>query len=89
MLTSQTSLVSPLPFRGDFRPYFTVYDPDCRHYAALQNAGAAGLPALVLGVTNPIFLKMLDKVCCCHFARTLCALFLGTLTDFFSCFVPL
>ena len=49
------SLIAPLPYAGDFRPYFTINDPAFNLYSK-----ARGIP-LILGVTNPIFLKLMDQ----------------------------
>eukprot|EP00741_Cyanophora_paradoxa_P009177 tig00001472_g8887.t1 len=49
------SLIAPLPFAADFRPYFTLHDPD---FAAFSRAG--GPTRALLGVTNPFFLKALE-----------------------------
>uniref|UniRef100_A0A6A7FWQ2 Protein DENND6A n=1 Tax=Hirondellea gigas TaxID=1518452 RepID=A0A6A7FWQ2_9CRUS len=51
-----TSLISPIVFQGDFRPYFTVYDDDFKHFSALHDHKM--LPGVVLGITNPFFLKV-------------------------------
>ena len=55
------SLISPVLYRGDYRPYFTIYDPDFRHYQSLHDIDVASLPAVMLGVTNPFFLKVLER----------------------------
>lgn len=52
------SLISPLTYSGDHRPYFTLHDSDFPVYTA-ENAEGACLPPVVLGVTNPFFLKAL------------------------------
>merc|ERR1719320_1467395 len=49
------SLISPVIYGGDFRPYFTIYDPDFKHYQELHDHGTLG--SVILGVTNPFFLK--------------------------------
>lgn len=52
------SLLAPLPYSPDFRPYFTIHDPS---FASLAASGAAPSPAsglpLVLGATNLYLLK--------------------------------
>jgi hypothetical protein len=45
------SLVNPISYAGDFRPFITVQDSD---FAELTSAGEA---PRILGVTNPLFLK--------------------------------
>jgi hypothetical protein len=49
------NLIAPLPYSADFRPYFTIHDPD---FPALQHPDSAAPPHL-LGVTNLFFLKAL------------------------------
>lgn len=51
-------LVAPLPYGGDFRPYFTVHDAAFGAMAAGGLPPAPGVPHL-LGVTNILFLKTL------------------------------
>jgi len=53
------SLIDPLWYQGDFRPYFTVYDPDFKHYTQMHDHQR--LPAVILGVTNPFFLKSFEN----------------------------
>eukprot|EP00051_Salpingoeca_urceolata_P015273 m.197183 g.197183 ORF g.197183 m.197183 type:complete len:733 (-) comp18344_c0_seq1:352-2550(-) len=49
-------LVGPTLYQGDYRPYFTIHDPDCpRIVKKGQKPGA-----MVLGVTNPYFSKALE-----------------------------
>lgn len=53
------SLISPLSYGGDFRPYFTIYDRDFKEIADLHDSSKGNkLPPAILGVTNPIFLKV-------------------------------
>eukprot|EP01133_Synstelium_polycarpum_P007845 gene7845-9206_t len=60
------SLISPLTYCGDYRPYFTIHDPDFHKYTATRSSSAAdessssSLPASIIGVTNPFFLKALS-----------------------------
>eukprot|EP01083_Nonionella_stella_P228874 810764_1 len=53
------SLISPITYHGDFRPYFTIYDDDFKHFCNLHDRDM--LPPLILGVTNPFFLKVMPK----------------------------
>jgi len=57
MVLALTGLTAPLPYRGDFRPYFTVQDTDCKTY--VKQAGR--FPCAILGVTNPYFETALEK----------------------------
>ena len=54
------SLLAPVPYSLDFRPYFSIHDPAFARLAAPGAAPTAanGLP-MVLGVTNLYFLKAL------------------------------
>ncbi len=53
------ALITPLPYSADFRPYFTIHDPDFEHLASQQlPSNTNSLPRL-LGVTNLFFLKVL------------------------------
>ncbi|KAF1372033.1 hypothetical protein PFLUV_G00260130 [Perca fluviatilis] len=47
------SIISPLRFCCDFRPYFTVHDSEFREFTTRTQAP----PSVVLGVTNPFFIK--------------------------------
>ncbi|CAK4080298.1 unnamed protein product [Aphanomyces euteiches] len=53
-----TSLMAPVPYHGDFRPYFTLYESDFKVLVTLHENGH--LPTTVLGTTNPFFLKSLS-----------------------------
>lgn len=52
---SLVSLIAPLHYMGDFRPYFTIHDSDCQVYVKHANQH----PCAILGVTNPYFDKAL------------------------------
>ena len=52
------SLITPLPYSADFRPFFTIHDEDFGSLASGQLPdGGSALPRL-LGVTNLYFLKV-------------------------------
>ncbi|KAM4602306.1 protein DENND6B, partial [Discoglossus pictus] len=51
-----TSCISPLKFCSDFRPYFTIHDSEFKEYTTRTQAP----PSLLLGVTNPFFIKTLQ-----------------------------
>ncbi|KAG6540842.1 hypothetical protein Mapa_017772 [Marchantia paleacea] len=53
-------LVAPLPCSVDFRPYFTIHDPDFATLNALKEGEP--VPPMVLGVTNLFFLKALRNL---------------------------
>jgi len=54
--TSATGTPCGPRYHGDYRPYFTIYDPDCAGYAT----PSPRLPAAILGVTNPYFDQAFD-----------------------------
>lgn len=51
------SLIAPVPFCCDFRPFFTIHDTEFKEYTTKTMANP---PNVVLGVTNPFFIKALD-----------------------------
>lgn len=46
------SLILPLRYGGEYRPYFTIHDSDFKKLSVAHGAGNS-----VLGVTNPFFLR--------------------------------
>ncbi|XP_019177075.1 PREDICTED: protein DENND6A isoform X2 [Ipomoea nil] len=54
------SLVAPLLCSIDYRPYFTIHDPEFAHLNSLPEG--AKFPPMVLGVTNLFFLKALRNI---------------------------
>ncbi|KMS97444.1 hypothetical protein BVRB_5g126800 [Beta vulgaris subsp. vulgaris] len=54
------SLVAPLLCSIDFRPYFTIHDPEFAHLNSVQDGGT--FPPMILGVTNLFFLKALRNM---------------------------
>jgi hypothetical protein len=62
LVLSLVSLISPVHCKSDYRPYFTIYDQDFKHFNAVHDiSGGNSLPSIILGVTNPFFLKSLHK----------------------------
>lgn len=59
-VASLVSLVAPLLFSVDFRPYFTIHDPAFTHLNSLQEGDI--FPPMILGVTNLFFLKSLRNI---------------------------
>ncbi|CAN1241707.1 Protein DENND6A [Linum perenne] len=59
-VASLVSLVAPLLFSVDFRPYFTIHDPEFARLNSLQEGDT--FPPMVLGVTNLFFLKSLRNI---------------------------
>lgn len=50
------SLIHPLKYAGDYRPFFTIHDSEFKHYTTRTQAP----PQVILGVTNPFFSKTLE-----------------------------
>ncbi|XP_037491936.1 protein DENND6A isoform X2 [Jatropha curcas] len=59
-VASLVSLVAPLLCSVDFRPYFTIHDPEFAYLNSLQQGDT--FPPMVLGVTNLFFLKALRNI---------------------------
>eukprot|EP00039_Didymoeca_costata_P006971 m.95051 g.95051 ORF g.95051 m.95051 type:complete len:649 (+) comp13474_c0_seq1:417-2363(+) len=51
LVLALVSLIAPLKYMGDFRPYFTIHDKDCQTYVKQKKR----FPCCILGVTNPYF----------------------------------
>ncbi|XP_060980232.1 protein DENND6B isoform X2 [Dama dama] len=51
-----TSCLQPLKFCCDYRPYFTIHDSEFKEFTTRTQAP----PNVVLGVTNPFFIKTLQ-----------------------------
>ncbi|XP_058424035.1 protein DENND6B isoform X3 [Diceros bicornis minor] len=56
MVLALTSCLYPLKFCCDYRPYFTIHDSEFKEFATRTQAP----PNVVLGVTNPFFIKTLQ-----------------------------
>ncbi|KAL8488002.1 hypothetical protein ACS0TY_024326 [Phlomoides rotata] len=54
------SLVAPLHFSVDFRPYFTIHDPEFAQLNSLPEGSS--FPPMIIGVTNLFFLKALRNM---------------------------
>ncbi|XGW26466.1 hypothetical protein V3C99_007236 [Haemonchus contortus] len=50
------SLIAPLRYYNDFRPFFTIHDSEFKEYSTKSRPP----PRVMLGVTNPFFIKALD-----------------------------
>ena len=59
-VASLVSLVAPLLCSVDFRPYFTIHNPEFAQLNSLREGDA--FPPMVLGVTNLFFLKSLRNI---------------------------
>uniref|UniRef100_A0A8C6E1P7 DENN domain containing 6B n=1 Tax=Moschus moschiferus TaxID=68415 RepID=A0A8C6E1P7_MOSMO len=56
MVLALTSCLRPLKFCCDYRPYFTIHDSEFKEFTTRTQAP----PNVVLGVTNPFFIKTLQ-----------------------------
>ncbi|KAL3309832.1 Protein dennd6a, partial [Cichlidogyrus casuarinus] len=52
---SLVSCISPLFFAGEYRPFFTIQDPDYKEFTSIKTPNSA----IILGVTNPFFCKVI------------------------------
>ncbi|KAF8948002.1 Protein dennd6a [Haplosporangium gracile] len=55
-VTSLVDLINPIPYCGDYRPYFTIQDTDFKSFCNKLSPPSS----IVLGVTNPFFVKTLE-----------------------------
>lgn len=53
---AMTSLIYPFKYNADYRPFFTIHDPEFKDYIGLKDSK----PNVILGVTNPFFAKSLE-----------------------------
>nr|CAD7399606.1 unnamed protein product [Timema cristinae] len=56
MVQALVSMVVPLMYCADYRPYFTIHDSEFKEYTTRAHAP----PPVILGVTNPFFAKTLQ-----------------------------
>ncbi|XP_054280264.1 protein DENND6A isoform X2 [Macrosteles quadrilineatus] len=56
MVQALVSMITPLMYYADYRPYFTIHDSEFREYTTRTQAP----PPIILGVTNPFFAKTLQ-----------------------------
>lgn len=59
LVLASISLISPLTYTGDYRPYFTIYDPEFP--LIQQELDQSIVRSIIIGVTNPFFLKTFNK----------------------------
>ncbi|KAI6187152.1 UDENN domain-containing protein [Aphelenchoides besseyi] len=55
IVQSLVSLIWPIRYYGDFRPFMTIHDSDFHKFTSVVPA-----PSAILGVTNPFFAKALN-----------------------------
>ena len=53
------STICPLEYQTDYKPYFTIYDPEYREIQDLYDQKIA--KCAIIGVTNPLFLKTMEN----------------------------
>ncbi|XP_034658148.1 protein DENND6B [Drosophila subobscura] len=58
MVQALVALIAPLEYCAEARPYFTIHDSEFREFTQ-ECSSKTGLPACILGVTNPFFVKLL------------------------------
>ncbi|KAM6293473.1 protein DENND6B [Porphyrio hochstetteri] len=56
LVLALTSCLAPLRYCCDYRPYFTIHDSEFKEYTTRTQAP----PNIVVGVTNPFFIKTLQ-----------------------------
>ncbi|KAF4532616.1 hypothetical protein B566_EDAN011529 [Ephemera danica] len=56
MVHSLVSMIAPLMYCADYRPFFTIHDSEFKEYTTKSHAP----PPVILGVTNPFFAKTLQ-----------------------------
>lgn len=59
-VTALVSLIAPIPCSVDYRPYFTIHDPEFARLNSLPSG--VSFPPVILGVTNLFFLKSLRNI---------------------------
>ncbi|KAF4665844.1 Protein dennd6a [Perkinsus chesapeaki] len=52
------SLIQPIQYKGDYRPYFTIYDPDYEYY---KTAPSGALQSCIIGITSPMAFAQLSQ----------------------------
>ena len=55
LVQALTSIIHPLTFLADYRPFYTIHDTD---FKELTSSNSSALPSIILGVTNPFFNKV-------------------------------
>eukprot|EP00929_Paragymnodinium_shiwhaense_P095184 TRINITY_DN56165_c0_g1_i1.p1 TRINITY_DN56165_c0_g1~~TRINITY_DN56165_c0_g1_i1.p1 ORF type:complete len:711 (-),score=154.69 TRINITY_DN56165_c0_g1_i1:82-2214(-) len=62
---SITSLIAPVEYSGDYRPYFTIYDGDFDFYKQRAQNGGLDRTAVILGATNPMIFRTFCQLPSC------------------------
>jgi len=58
MVQTLLAMIAPLEYCAEARPYFTIHDSEFREFTQ-ECSSKTTLPACILGVTNPFFVKLL------------------------------
>lgn len=60
MVQSLVSLIAPLEYCAESRPYFTIHDSEFKEFTRDQaQTNTTSPPGIIIGVTNPFFVKLL------------------------------
>lgn len=60
MVQSLVSLIAPLEYCAESRPYFTIHDSEFKEFTRDQaQTNTTTPPGIIIGVTNPFFVKLL------------------------------
>ncbi|XP_034490164.1 protein DENND6B [Drosophila innubila] len=57
MVQALVAVIAPLEYCAESRPYFTIHDSEFKEFT--QENPNRSIPAVILGVTNPFFVKLL------------------------------
>ncbi|XP_030382038.1 protein DENND6B [Scaptodrosophila lebanonensis] len=57
MVQTLIALIAPLEYCAEARPYFTIHDSEFKEFT--QECSNRPIPSVILGVTNPFFVKLL------------------------------
>ncbi|KAH8396073.1 hypothetical protein KR222_002675, partial [Zaprionus bogoriensis] len=57
MVQALVAVIAPLEYCAEARPYFTIHDSEFKEFT--QESANRAIPACILGVTNPFFVKLL------------------------------
>ncbi|XP_064555002.1 protein DENND6B [Drosophila montana] len=57
MVQALVAVIAPLEYCAEARPYFTIHDSEFKEFT--QECTNRPIPAVILGVTNPFFVKLL------------------------------
>lgn len=57
MVQALLAIIAPLEFCAEARPYFTIHDSEFKEFT--QENPNRSIPSVILGVTNPFFVKLL------------------------------